>query len=229
MLDVLLESGRSRERRTRWTAASTLTHATLITAAVAITARQSPRRAIEPMANDTVIYVAPRQLPKPPPSSLATAAEGVVRTMPAIPSIPVPLVPRFDADRAPDTRSLIQETISAHATSEGVQRSALPSDGVYTDRLVDKTVVPHAQNGRPSYPSVLRNAGIEGDVVVRFVVDSLGRVEAGSITIIRQTHTLFGDAVKRWLSGTRYVPAEVVGRPVRQLVEQRAEFSLERW
>jgi hypothetical protein len=61
---------------------------------------------------------------------------------------------------------------------------------------------------------------------VRFVVDSTGSVEPGSVAIITSTHSLFGEAVRRWLLRTRYVPADVAGHAVRQLVEQRVYFTL---
>ena len=73
---------------------------------------------------------------------------------------------------------------------------------------------------------MLRSASIEGEVLVRFVVDNQGRVEAASIRILETTHSAFADAVRRWLLRSRYAPAEVAGRPVRQLVEQRVSFAL---
>jgi hypothetical protein len=69
---------------------------------------------------------------------------------------------------------------------------------------------------------------VEGDVVARFVVDTLGRVEPGSIAILAATHALFAAEVRAWLSRTRYRPAEYEGRVVRQLVEQRIGFALRR-
>jgi TonB family protein len=82
-------------------------------------------------------------------------------------------------------------------------------------------------NGQPEYPAMLRQVAAEGDVHVRFVVDTAGRVEPTSIEILRASHPLFGAAVQRWLSRNRYVPAEVSGSRVRQLVEQRIAFTLE--
>ncbi len=101
-------------------------------------------------------------------------------------------------------------------------------DGVYTDFTVDRPVAPRADNGSPIYPAILRSAGIEGDVAVRFVVDSTGRVETSSIAILEESQAAFGEAVRRWLLRARYQPAEVSGLPVRQLVEQRFGFTLRR-
>jgi protein TonB len=65
-------------------------------------------------------------------------------------------------------------------------------------------------------------------VVARFIVDTLGHVDPGSISILASTHALFADEVRRWLARTRYAPAMHAGGNVRQLVEQRFEFALRR-
>jgi TonB family protein len=98
----------------------------------------------------------------------------------------------------------------------------------YEPYQVERTVRPGAGNPSPTYPSTLRSAGVEGDVLVRFVVDTLGRVEPGSVEIREFTHALFADAVREWLRRTHYDPASIGGRPVRQLVEQRVGFTLRR-
>jgi TonB family protein len=141
--------------------------------------------------------------------------------------IPLPAVPRIDpssidASDAADFRF----DPPGSGLGTGAVSAVQGSGGVYTGQLVDRTVVPRSDNGHPAYPSPLRLSGIDGDVLVRFVVDSVGRVEPASITIIQTTHALFGDAVRQWLRRTRYTPAELLGRPVRQLVEQRIAFTL---
>jgi len=52
------------------------------------------------------------------------------------------------------------------------------------------------------------------------------RVEPASVEILRALHDLFAEAVRRWLTRTRYSPAQASGVEVRQLVEQRVEFDL---
>ena len=79
----------------------------------------------------------------------------------------------------------------------------------------------------PTVPSTATSA-VEGEVLARFVVDTAGGVEAKSIEILQASHGLFGDAVTEWLRQTRYAPALVSGRPVRQLVQQSIGFTLRR-
>ena len=69
---------------------------------------------------------------------------------------------------------------------------------------------------------------VEGSVLVQFVVDTTGHVESSSINFIRATHPLFAQSTRQWLARTRYLPAEIEGRPVRQLVQQEVAFALDR-
>jgi TonB family protein len=81
-------------------------------------------------------------------------------------------------------------------------------------------------NPAPVYPPALRAAQIEGVVDAQFIIDTLGRAETASIIIRQATQSLFGDAVRQALLRSRYEPAMVGNRRVRQLVEQRFTFSL---
>jgi protein TonB len=91
---------------------------------------------------------------------------------------------------------------------------------------VEKQVsqIPGSMNLR--YPDMLRSANVEGEVLVQFVVDTTGRVERGSIKILKSSHELFTNAVNSALPGARYYPAEIGGRKVKQLVQQPFNFTL---
>lgn len=81
---------------------------------------------------------------------------------------------------------------------------------------------------QPRFPDVLRQAGVEGEVLAQFVVDTSGRAEVGSYKVLKTSHELFGNAVKTALPGMRYTPAKVGGRPVRQVVQQPFTFAIAR-
>ena len=76
------------------------------------------------------------------------------------------------------------------------------------------------------YPRVLREARIEGDVLLEFVVDTLGRAEPPSIRVIESTNRAFEGAAFEAIRGSRYRAGRVRGVAVRVLVRQRLEFSL---
>lgn len=101
------------------------------------------------------------------------------------------------------------------------------SSAIYAANFVERHVV--AMPGvSPRYPQMLQQAGIEGEVTMRFVVDTLGRVEPGSAELLTSTHALFERAVRDALPRMRFVAAEAGGRKVRQLVEQPFSFAISR-
>ena len=55
-------------------------------------------------------------------------------------------------------------------------------------------------------------------VEFRFVVDTLGRPEPGTITLVSQNNRGFADAIRAMLDDLRYVPGRIGDRPVRQVV-----------
>jgi len=65
-------------------------------------------------------------------------------------------------------------------------------------------------------------------VLAQFVVDTLGRVEVASFRVLRSSHALFEQAVRSSLPNMRFLPAEVGGRRVKQLVQQPFVFNLAR-
>jgi protein TonB len=77
----------------------------------------------------------------------------------------------------------------------------------------------------PEYPVRLRAARVEGDVIVQFVVDERGRAQMTSFKVIRSTHNDFTEAVRRAVRESEFFPAEIGGRPVKQLVQQPYKFG----
>jgi TonB family protein len=78
----------------------------------------------------------------------------------------------------------------------------------------------------PLYPSAMAQAGITGRVELASVVDSMGRVEPGSVRTLNATHPAFEAAAHASVLASRYRPARVRGRAVRQLVRQTISFRL---
>jgi protein TonB len=78
----------------------------------------------------------------------------------------------------------------------------------------------------PRFPSALRGVGIEGFARFRFVVDTAGRVELGSIEAISASHEAFAYAVRTTLPRMRFRPGRVDGRAVRQRVELPFAFRI---
>jgi periplasmic protein TonB len=78
----------------------------------------------------------------------------------------------------------------------------------------------------PEYPESLRSSGIEGEVMVQFVVNASGRYEPGTLRVIQSSNPAFTAAVKAALPEMRCSAARVGGRRVQQLVQLPFEFHL---
>lgn len=224
MFNTLLESrgNRALATRGRWTAISAAVHATLITGAVVATATSS--RTMVTREPPATIHYAPivRASPPPPATTRRFVLSGDRPTISIdLPRIPVP--GPVDLGRR-DIGNVI-EYRDGGAPLGGNALTSAPG-GVFTVATVDRVVAARPGNPSPAYPNVLRSSGLAGTVVVRFVVDTNGVLEPGSMEILHATHSAFADAVRAWLPRTRYFAAEAAGRRVRQLVEQRVEFQL---
>jgi TonB family protein len=76
------------------------------------------------------------------------------------------------------------------------------------------------------YPPLLRDAGIQGTVVLEFVVDSTGRVDSSSIVVISSDHEAFTQPAVTLVKGSRYQPAIADGAPRAVRLRQPISFSI---
>jgi protein TonB len=103
------------------------------------------------------------------------------------------------------------------------QRAIFSAEEVDRRASLDK-----AKSVPPAFPPSLYAARINGLVIAEFVVDTAGEVEDGTIGIVSSTAAPFTDAVRDALKGSQYLPAMKAGHPVRQLVQQPFEFTVNR-
>jgi protein TonB len=80
----------------------------------------------------------------------------------------------------------------------------------------------------PRYPEMLRQAGIEGVVMLEFVIDTTGRVETESIKVLQSTNRAFEGPAKDVIRRSIYRPGRVRGQAVRVLVSQQIGFTISR-
>jgi len=78
----------------------------------------------------------------------------------------------------------------------------------------------------PGYPATLAQAHLTGRVELTYVVDTLGRVEPGSVSTLMSTHRGFEAAARASVVASRFRPARLRGRAVRQLVRQAFSFRI---
>jgi TonB family protein len=69
--------------------------------------------------------------------------------------------------------------------------------------------------------------GINGLVRVRFVVDSTGRIDVSTVTVLGATNESFARAVRTALPDMRFRPAMMGAKAVRQLSEEDFAFKVQ--
>ncbi len=99
---------------------------------------------------------------------------------------------------------------------------------VYTALEVDRMVERYESSAAPVYPPELSARGTEGQVAAEYVVDAAGRVDTTTIRVLRSDHPRFTESVRTALGEARFRPATRGGKAVRQLVQQRFRFKVER-
>lgn len=98
----------------------------------------------------------------------------------------------------------------------------------YFEFQVEKPVRQAPGSAAPRYPPELKAAGVEGEVLAQFVVDTLGAPALTTFRVLRSSHGEFTESVKAALPGMKFVPAEVRGGKVRQLVQQPFVFAIQK-
>ncbi len=79
---------------------------------------------------------------------------------------------------------------------------------------------------RLDYPEDLRRNRIQGRVLVQAILDTLGRIEPGSIQFVMTPDPGFLMPVSQYLALARFRPARRNGRLVRSLVQMPVDFRL---
>ena len=111
-------------------------------------------------------------------------------------------------------------------TKQDVKPALITRDNAYQEYQVEQPASLAQASGHPRYPDILKQAGVEGEVIASFVVDTTGLPDASTIKIIKSTHQLFENSVVAAIPAERFVPALVGGKKVKQVVMQPYMFQL---
>jgi TonB family protein len=97
------------------------------------------------------------------------------------------------------------------------------SGPVLTESVVDER--PTLVSGPPlQYPNLLRQAGIQGRVIVRAIIDSSGRAEPASVQVIESPHPGFNQSARNAVLQARFRHGRFRGRAVRVLIQFPVDF-----
>ncbi len=229
MLTTLVESSPRRSRSVGQALLSLGFHVGLGVGAIEATRRTllpEPPRVISAVS----YYVAPeRKVPAEPVatssaplSPLPVSADPIIVSPPMEVPAGLPSIPSGQAIEA--RRFVVGPTEWARCLSRcpSADSSSAP---VFREEVVDEPARVLSQRA-PTYPPVLKAAGIVGRVVVEFVVDRSGTVEGGSVKVVELSHAGFERSAREAVLGTRFSPAKIHGTPVRQLVRQGVSYRI---
>jgi protein TonB len=161
---------------------------------------------------------------RPPEVMVAPPPKGF-QTLTAPVNIP-DVLPEIDLSKKVTNEADFTGKGVAGGREKGIVGAAPVENQTYFEYQVEKPVMTVNGSPTPRYPDILKSAGVEGEVVVAFVVDTTGRADISSLKILKSTHELFSAAVRTALPTMRFLPAEVGGRKVKQLVQQPFVFNI---
>jgi periplasmic protein TonB len=235
MFNNLLESKRKKQRDTAGTVFSLFLHVVLIAAAFYGTLR-AHEAATEEKVEEIKFVETPKDEPPPPEPEKAPPPPDVTVAPPPPKGFQVLTAPVEIPDVIPDIDLSKKVTDEADFSGKGVAggiakgveggTGPVTSDQPYFEFQVEKQVIQAPGSPSPRYPEMLKAGGIEGEVLAQFVVDTTGRAEAGTFKVLKSSHELFTVAVRNALPSMRFLPAEVGGRKVKQLVQQPFTFAI---
>lgn len=237
MFDNLIESKKQKQRSLGSTLFSGLVHVALIMGAVYATAHATQEA--EKPKQEKIDFVEvkkdepppPKDEPPPPPPPDVTVAPPPPKGFQVLTApVDIPdVLPDIDLTKKVTDEADFSGKGVAGGVAKGVEGGkAVPvaENQTYFEFQVEKPVVQAPGSTGPRYPDILRSAGVEGEVLAQFVVDTTGKAERGSLKILKTTHELFAQAVQNALPNMKFIPAEVGGRRVKQLVQQPFTFQI---
>lgn len=237
MFNNLIESKPQKQKSLGASVFSTVFHLAIIGGSIFATANAGMEQEEEVVQAIDFVEVKkdepppPDEEPPPPPPDAVVAPPPPkgFQVLAAPVSIP-DVIPEIDLSKALTNEDDFSGKGVAGGVASGVVGGTGPVnvDQPYFDFQVEKPVGAMPGSAGPRYPDILRSGGVEGQVLAQFVVDTTGRVEVASFRVLRSDHAMFEQAVRSALPNMRFLPAEIGGRKVKQLVQQPFVFALQR-
>ena len=118
-----------------------------------------------------------------------------------------------------DSDQTVERTIVAPDWPIAYLRAFLPDDVTIPARLEPRQ--------SPRYPDAARAKEKAGAAVLRFVVDSNGRVDPSTLTVVSSDDPLFAQSIANFAVSAHFTPATISGAPVAQVYELPVDFGFD--
>jgi TonB family protein len=224
VFDVLIESRkRTNRKRVFGVGFVSLTIHTVVIAAAVYATLHAGQSDNTVKVDTALVYIEQQQQQKPPeqqPVQLDVPLKGfqTVVAPDVIPTNipPVNLQEHFDP-----------KDYSGTGVEGGVATGIVPTGNeVFMEAIVEEK--PSVLSGPTlQYPELLRQAGIQGRVLVQAIIDTLGRAEPNSVKILQSPNPGFDQPAKTYVLKALFRPARVHGRAVRVLINLPIDFRIQ--
>lgn len=232
MFETLLETRPKKQRGFGGMFGSFVVHAAVIGGAILATAGGSIATLIEE-EDEKIDFIKKEEPPpevKPPPPDVVVAPPPPKGFQVLIAPVEIPdVLPEIDLSKKMTDEADFTGKGVAGGTSTGVVGGTpqlINTDQTYYEFQVEKPASQIQNVGVPIYPEILKNAGFQGKVLASFVIDTSGKADVSTFKVISSAHDMFTKAVRDQLPRMRFLPAEVGGRKVKQLVQLPFEFTI---
>src|SRR6266566_5078305 len=137
-------------------------------------------------------------------------------------SVQIPIdVPPVDLQQRFDPKDYSGSGVEGSRASDIV----VSGNEVYAEGLVEERP---ALLSAPAlvYPALLKQAGIQGRVILPAVIDTTGRVEPASVRIMKSSDPAFDQPTKDWVLKALFRPARLHGRGVRVFINLLVDYAI---
>jgi protein TonB len=200
-------------------------HAVVITGAVYVTL-QAGESVIEERQIDVTLQVQQQKKAEEQKQEVAPVPQQIkgFQTLSIPTSIPVDIPP-------PSTQEFNAADFSGVGVEGGIasgrqeERQVIRQDQPYLEAVVEERPE-RVSSPLARYPDILRQAGIEGRVLIEVVIDTSGHAERGTIRVLTSTHQLFEGPAREVVQNSLYSPGRIQGRAVRVRVQVPINFNI---
>lgn len=225
MFDHLIESNRKSDKKGAFGLgfASLIGHSAVVLAAVVATLSAGQKKD-EQTLDTAMVFLNQEEQKKPeeqPPVVDVPQLKGF-QTVVAPTDIPTN-IPPINLQQHFDPKDY-----SGTGVEGGIGTGIVPSsDQVFMESVVEER--PELLTRPPlQYPDLLRQAGVQGRVLVSAIIDTLGRAEPASVKVVQSPNPGFDQPAKNMVLKSLFRPARVHGRAVRVLVNLPIDFTIKR-
>lgn len=225
MFDHLIESNRKSNKKGAFGlgAVSLIGHSVIVLAAVVATLSAGQKKEEETL-DTAMVFLNQEEQKKPeeqPPVVDVPQLKGF-QTVVAPTDIPTN-IPPINLQQHFDPKDYTGTGVEG-----GIGTGIVPSsDQVFMESVVEER--PELLTRPPlQYPDLLRQAGVQGRVLVSAIIDTLGRAEPNSVKVVQSPNPGFDQPAKNMVLKALFRPARVHGRAVRVLVNLPIDFSIKR-